>query len=60
MSEIRNAVEPAGALAIIESNWKKWAEMGVLGVEMESYALYCIALEQEVTLLQSAHAQIQW
>ena len=23
--------------------WKKWAEMGVLGVEMESYALYCIA-----------------
>lgn len=27
MSEIRNAVEPAGALAIIESNWKKWAEM---------------------------------
>lgn len=23
--------------------WKKWADMGVLGVEMESYALYCIA-----------------
>lgn len=23
--------------------WKKWAEMGVLGVEMESYALYCNA-----------------
>lgn len=23
--------------------WKKWAELGVLGVEMESYALYCIA-----------------
>ena len=24
-------------------NWKKWAAMGVLGVEMESYALYCNA-----------------
>lgn len=24
-------------------NWKKWANMGVLGVEMESYALYCNA-----------------
>ena len=24
-------------------NWKKWAQMGVLGVEMESYALYCNA-----------------
>lgn len=24
-------------------NWKKWAGMGVLGVEMESYALYCNA-----------------
>lgn len=23
--------------------WKKWAEMGVLAVEMESYALYCNA-----------------
>ena len=23
--------------------WKKWASMGVLGVEMESYALYCNA-----------------
>ena len=23
--------------------WKKWAQMGVLGVEMESYALYCNA-----------------
>ena len=23
--------------------WKKWAKMGVLGVEMESYALYCNA-----------------
>jgi len=23
--------------------WKKWANMGVLGVEMESYALYCNA-----------------
>lgn len=23
--------------------WKKWAAMGVLGVEMESYALYCNA-----------------
>ena len=24
-------------------NWKKWASMGILGVEMESYALYCNA-----------------
>ena len=23
--------------------WKNWARMGILGVEMESYALYCIA-----------------
>lgn len=23
--------------------WKKWADLGVLGVEMESYALYCNA-----------------
>ncbi len=23
--------------------WKKWQEMGILGVEMESYALYCNA-----------------
>ena len=23
--------------------WKKWAELGVLGVEMESYSLYCNA-----------------
>lgn len=23
--------------------WKKWADMGVMGVEMESYALYCTA-----------------
>lgn len=26
-----------------DDNWKKWADMGVLGVEMESYALYCNA-----------------
>ena len=25
------------------NSWKKWAEMGVLSVEMESYALYCNA-----------------
>lgn len=25
--------------------WKKWANLGVLGVEMESYALYCNAAE---------------
>lgn len=25
------------------TSWKKWAQMGVLGVEMEAYALYCIA-----------------
>ena len=24
-------------------SWKKWKEMGILGVEMESYALYCNA-----------------
>ena len=24
-------------------SWKKWADMGVLAVEMESYALYCTA-----------------
>lgn len=23
--------------------WKRWAELGVLGIEMESYALYCEA-----------------
>ena len=23
--------------------WKTWAELGVLGVEMESFALYCNA-----------------
>ena len=26
-----------------KETWKKWAKMGVLGVEMESYALYCNA-----------------
>ena len=26
-----------------KEGWKKWAEMGVLGVEMESFALYCNA-----------------
>ena len=26
------------------NTWKKWAELGVLGVEMESYALYCNAV----------------
>ena len=34
--------------------WKKWARMGVLGVEMESYALYCNAAylhKQALTLL---------
>ena len=24
-------------------NWKKWADMGCLAVEMETYALYCLA-----------------
>ena len=23
--------------------WKSWAKLGILGVEMESYALYCTA-----------------
>lgn len=27
----------------IPEGWKKWAEMGVMAVEMESYALYCNA-----------------
>ena len=27
--------------------WKKWAELGVLGVEMESFALYCNAAKQK-------------
>ncbi|NLW43247.1 MAG: purine-nucleoside phosphorylase [Tissierellia bacterium] len=31
--------------------WKKWAEMGVLGVEMESYALYCNAAKAGVNAL---------
>lgn len=31
--------------------WKKWAEMGILGVEMESYALYTIAMEAGVNAL---------
>ncbi|MCF0107791.1 MAG: purine-nucleoside phosphorylase [Bacilli bacterium] len=25
-------------------SWKRWAEVGVMGVEMESYALYCNAM----------------
>lgn len=31
--------------------WKKWAQMGVLGVEMESYALYCNAAKAGVNAL---------
>ncbi len=31
--------------------WKKWAKMGVLGVEMESYALYCNAAKAGVNAL---------
>lgn len=26
-------------------NWKKWADMGCLAVEMETYALYCLAAQ---------------
>ncbi len=26
-----------------DNTWQKWAKMGVMGVEMESYALYCTA-----------------
>ena len=26
------------------NTWKKWADLGVLGVEMEAYALYCNAM----------------
>jgi len=35
-------------------SWKKWADMGVLGVEMESFALYCNAAKlhkEALTLL---------
>lgn len=31
--------------------WKEWAKMGVLGVEMESYALYCNAARAGVNAL---------
>ena len=31
--------------------WKQWAKMGVLGIEMESYALYCEALRAGVRAL---------
>lgn len=31
--------------------WKRWADMGVLAVEMESYALYCNAAEGHVKAL---------
>ena len=33
------------------ASWKKWSKMGILGVEMESYALYCIAMEAGVNAL---------
>ncbi|MDO5330827.1 MAG: purine-nucleoside phosphorylase [Bacillota bacterium] len=36
------------------NDWKKWAKMGVLAVEMESYALYCNAAKlhkQALTIL---------
>ena len=31
--------------------WKRWAELGVLGIEMESYALYCEAARAGVKAL---------
>ena len=31
--------------------WKQWAKMGVLGIEMESYALYCEAVRAGVRAL---------
>lgn len=31
--------------------WKKWAEMGILGVEMETYALYVLASKYNVDAL---------
>ncbi len=31
--------------------WKRWAKMGVLAIEMESYALYCIAARAGVKAL---------
>lgn len=34
-----------------EDTWKKWAEMGVLGVEMEAYALYSNAAKAGVNAL---------
>ena len=33
------------------SEWKRWAELGVLGIEMESYALYCEAARAGVKAL---------
>lgn len=30
-----------------KNTWKKWADMGCLGVDMESYALYAIAAEMK-------------
>ena len=34
-----------------DESWREWAKMGVLGVEMESYALYCIAIDAKVNAL---------
>ena len=31
--------------------WKRWADMGILGVEMEAYALYCNAAKAGVNAL---------
>lgn len=33
------------------AEWKQWAKMGVLGIEMESYALYCEAARAGVRAL---------
>lgn len=38
-------------LNVQEAHWKKWAEMGCLAVEMETYALYALAASAGVDAL---------
>ena len=35
----------------IEDDWKKWEQMGILAVDMETYALYCLAARAGVKAL---------
>ncbi|MGI6713500.1 MAG: purine-nucleoside phosphorylase [Bacilli bacterium] len=46
---------------IDRDNWKRWAELGVMGVEMEAYALYATALrlkKKALTLLTATDSFI--